>query len=145
MDCIAVLGRRLISSEPQPHRGELDHGEEVGGELVVAGSDASEVLKLGEEPLDQIALAVEPLAEAGFAAAVALRRDVGRGTLPLDQAADAVSVIGLVCQHDGMRAEMVEVRVGDLPVMRLSRCQAEPDREALRVDNDMDLGRESAA
>jgi hypothetical protein len=30
-----ILGRRLISSEPQPHRGELDHGEEVGGELVV--------------------------------------------------------------------------------------------------------------
>jgi hypothetical protein len=44
-----------------------------------------------------------------------------------------------------MRAEMVEERVGDLPVMRLSRCQAEPDREALRVDNDMNLGRESAA
>ena len=56
------LGRRLISSEPQPHRGELDHGEEVGGELVVAGSDAAEVLQLREKALDQVALAVEALA-----------------------------------------------------------------------------------
>jgi hypothetical protein len=40
---------------------------------------------------------------------------------------------------------MVKQCVGDLPVMRLSCRQAEPDREALRVDNDMDLGREPAA
>jgi hypothetical protein len=36
----------------------LDHGEEVGGELVVAGSDAAEMLQFGEEALDQVALAV---------------------------------------------------------------------------------------
>src|SRR2546430_8750921 len=88
------LGRRLISSEPQPHRGELDHGEEVGGELVVASSDAAEVLQLREEALDQVALAVEALAEAGFPAPVALGRD-GRGALVLDQLADAIGVIGL--------------------------------------------------
>jgi hypothetical protein len=41
----------------------LDHGEEVGGELVVAGSDAAEVLQLREEALDQIPLPVEALAE----------------------------------------------------------------------------------
>jgi hypothetical protein len=40
---------------------------------------------------------------------------------------------------------MVEQRVGDLPVVRLSGGQAEPDREALRVDDDVDLGREPAA
>ena len=58
----------------------------------------SEVLQLGEEPLDQVALAVEPLAEAGFPAPVALRRDVGRGALVLYQLTDAVSIIGLVGQ-----------------------------------------------
>jgi hypothetical protein len=139
-----VLGRRLISSEPQPHRGELDHGEEVGGELVVAGSDAAEVLQLREEALDQVALAVEALAEAGFPAPVALGRDVGRGALVLDQLADAIGVVGLIRQHDGSRDEMVEQRVGDLPVMRLPCRQAEPDREPLRVDDDVDLGREPA-
>jgi hypothetical protein len=40
---------------------------------------------------------------------------------------------------------VVEQRVGDLPVMCLPRRQAEPDRKALRVDDNMDLGRESAA
>jgi hypothetical protein len=44
-----------------------------------------------------------------------------------------------------MRAEMIEQRVGDLPVMRLPSGQAEPDREALRIDNDVDLRREPAA
>ena len=39
-----VLGFRLISAQPQAYCGELDHGEEVGGELVVAGGDAVEVL-----------------------------------------------------------------------------------------------------
>src|SRR5262245_1995843 len=81
-----VGGSALVQTKPR----ELDHGEEVGGELVVAGSDAAEVLQLREEALDQVALAVEALAEAGFPAPVALGRDVGRGALVLDQLADAI-------------------------------------------------------
>lgn len=122
----------------------MDHCEEVGGELVVAGSDAAEVLQLREEALDQVALAVEVLAEAGFTAPVALGRDVGRGALVLDQLTDAIGVVGLIRQHNGSRDEMVEQRVGDLPVMRLPCRQAEPDREPLRVDDDVDLAREPA-
>lgn len=86
----------------------MDHGEEVGGELIVAGCDPPEMLQLGEVALDQVALAIEPLAEARLPAAVALRRDVGRGTLVLNQLADAVRVIGFVGQHDRARTEMVE-------------------------------------
>ena len=103
------------------------------------------MLQLGEEALDKVALAVEPLAEAGLPFAVALWRYVGRGALVLDQLADAVGVVGLVRQDDGARAEMVEQPVGDLPVVRLPGGQAEPDWEALRVDDDVDLGREPAA
>ncbi|OWK22629.1 hypothetical protein AJ87_43155 [Rhizobium yanglingense] len=44
----------------------MDHSEEVGRELVVAGGDPAEVLQLGEEALDQIALAIKLLTEAGF-------------------------------------------------------------------------------
>ena len=40
---------------------------------------------------------------------------------------------------------MVEQRAGDLPVVRLSCCHAEPDREPLRVYDDVALGREPAA
>jgi hypothetical protein len=40
---------------------------------------------------------------------------------------------------------MVEERVGDLAVVRLPGGQAKPDWEALRIDDDVDLGREPAA
>jgi hypothetical protein len=40
---------------------------------------------------------------------------------------------------------VVEQRVGDPPIMRLPGGQAEPDREALRIDDDVDLGLEPAA
>lgn len=122
----------------------MHHSEEVRGKLVVAGGDATEVLQLGEEPLDQVALSVEVLAEAGFAAPVALWRDVGRSALILDQFADAVGVVGLVRQDNSVRAEVVEQRIDDLPVMRLPSGQAEPDREALRIDDDVDFDREPA-
>lgn len=123
----------------------MDHGEEVDGELVVSGGDPEEMLQLGEEALDQIAFSVEPLAEARLPAAVALRRDVGRGALFLNQLADAVGFIGFVGQHDSARTEMVEPGVGDLAVVGLPGRQGEPDREALRVDDDVDLGREPAS
>jgi hypothetical protein len=40
---------------------------------------------------------------------------------------------------------MTEEAIGDLAVVRLPCCQAEPDREALRIDDDVNLGREPAS
>ena len=40
---------------------------------------------------------------------------------------------------------MLEQPVDDLSVVRLPGGQANPDREALRVDDDVDLGREPAS
>ena len=40
---------------------------------------------------------------------------------------------------------MIEQAVYDLPVVRLPWGEAEPDREPLRIDDDVDLGREPAA
>ena len=98
----------------------MDHSEEVGGELVVAGCNAAEVLQLGEEPLDQITLAVEAIAKAGLPAPVALGWYIGRGTLVVYQFADAVGIVSLVRQHDHARPKMIEQSVSDLPVMGLS-------------------------
>jgi hypothetical protein len=58
--------------------------------------------------------------------------------------AEAVGVIGFV-DHDGVRAQLTEQRVGDFTVARLSCGQAEPDRQAFRVDDGVDLGCESAS
>ena len=123
----------------------MDHGEEVGGEFVISGGDTAEVLQLGEEPLDKIALAIEPFAEAWLPFPIGFCRDIRRGSLLLDQVTDAVSVIGFVRQHDSVGAEIVEQRVDGLPVMRLSCRQAEPDREPLRIDDCMDFGREPSS
>ena len=40
---------------------------------------------------------------------------------------------------------VLEQRVGGLPIVRLPGGQAEADRDALSVDDDVDLGREPAA
>jgi hypothetical protein len=71
-----ALGRRLINSQRQAHLGELNQGGEIGRAFVVAGGDLTEVLQLGEEALDDVALPGMPLAEAWPPAAVRLGRDV---------------------------------------------------------------------
>ncbi len=40
---------------------------------------------------------------------------------------------------------MIEQAVYDLPVVRLPCGKAEPDRETLRIDDDVDLGCEPAS
>jgi hypothetical protein len=40
----------------------------------------------------------------------------------LDQLPDAIRIVGLVCQHDGAWTKMIEQRVGDLSIIRLSGC-----------------------
>ncbi len=103
------------------------------------------MLQLGEEPFDQVSFAVEPLAEAGLPFAVASGWDVRGGALLLDQLADTIGVVRFVRKHDGARTKMIKQTVGDLAVMSLPSGQGEPDREPLRIDDNVDLGREAAA
>lgn len=105
----------------------------------------TEVLQLGEEALNQVTLVVEMLAEAGFPTPVALRWDVGRSALFLDQRPDAVSVIGFIGKDDGVWIELIKKLVGDLAVVRLPGGQAKPDWKSLRVDDRVDFGREAAS
>ncbi len=123
----------------------MDHGEEVLGQLIVAGSDPSEVLQLGEEALDQVLLAVEPCAEVGFRPPVSLGRDVRERALFAESRPDTVDIVCLVCEHDCSATNMVKQIVSGLPIMALSSGKAQPDWEALRVDNRVDFGREAAS
>jgi hypothetical protein len=68
--------------------------------LFVARGEAPEVLDAVKEALDAVARAVEHRAEAGFAATVNHRRDVGRRPGGLDLAEQPVGVIGLVGERD---------------------------------------------
>lgn len=122
----------------------MDHGEEIFGELVVSGGDTAEVLELAEEALDEVAFAVETLAEAGLPFAIGFGWDVGHRALRLYQVADAVGVISLVGQDDGMRRKLIQQLVCGGRIVGLARCQAEPDREPLGIDDRVDLGGEAA-
>jgi len=66
-----TLGHGLISAQPNLDGGELEHGEEVGAMLLVAGGDAAEVFDAIEEALDPVPFSVERLAETGFPAPMA--------------------------------------------------------------------------
>jgi hypothetical protein len=104
----------------------------------------AEVLQFAEEPLDQVALSVERPREAGFPLAIGLRRDVGNCTLILDQAADCIGVIGLVAKHDGSWRKSIEQLMSGRRIVRMAGAQANPDRQPLRIDERVDLGRETA-
>jgi len=123
----------------------LDHSQEIPGELVVAGGDAAEVLELAEEALNEVALAIEPFGEAELFFAVAFGGDVWGCTLLLNMVADAVGVVGLVGQDNDARGQPVEQLFRDLAIMGLSGRQADPDREPLGVDDDVDFRREAAS
>ena len=58
-----ILGRGLISAQPDANCGVFDHREVVGGELFVACCDAPELLEFVEEALNPITQAVENVTE----------------------------------------------------------------------------------
>lgn len=123
----------------------MDHGEEVSGELFVAGGDAPKVFEFAEEALDEVSFAIEPLGEAELFFSAALGGNVGSRALVLDLRPDAVGVVSLIGQDDDARGQSVEQPFSDRPVMGLSRRQTDPDREPLGVDDDVDLRRETAS
>ncbi len=120
----------------------MDHGEEVLGQLIVAGSNTPEVLELGEEAFDQVPLAVEPSAEVRFRPAVGLRWDIGECAPLAERRPDAVGIVCLIGQHYRSGTHMVEQAISSMTVMALPGGQAQPDREALPFDDRGDFCRE---
>ena len=71
-------------------------GEEVSGELVVSGGDATPVLEAAPEALDEVSGAVGVAVIGDRRVAAAGRRDDDFGALCLDGGADGVAVIASV-------------------------------------------------
>lgn len=99
------------------------------------------MLELAEEAFDQIAFAIEALAEAGFPFAIEFGRDVRHSALLFDQVTDAVGVIRLVGKNDGAWIEAIKQVICGGAVMCLPGGQA----EALRIDDGMDFRCEPAS
>jgi hypothetical protein len=56
-----------------------------------------------------------------------------------------VGIVSLIRQHDGVLAQMPEQAGGNRAVARLSRRQDQFERQAARIGERMDLGRQTAA
>lgn len=110
-----------------------------------AGGDGMEVLELVEEAFDQVAVSMEERAERGDAFAVPHGSDAGPCSACSQCRAHDVAVIGAVGKQDVPFAQAVEHIVGRASIMRLAFGQLDPDRQAERINECVDLGRQAAA
>jgi transposase len=91
-----LLGRALINAQPDSNCCQLDEGEIVGCEFVVASRNPTTLLDLIKEPFDQITSTVEVRAEADRPLAIPFWRNVGpRATLP-DKCPDPVGIVSTI-------------------------------------------------
>lgn len=119
--------------------------EERDAELVIAGGDAPVLLQFVEEPLDQVALPIEPFAEWIQRFSVGFIGDVGRCPLRLDRSAYPVGVVTLVGEHNGSPLEVLQQisRAGRIVILA-GRYQ-EAERAAFFVDERVDFRGEPAS
>ena len=103
------------------------------------------MLEFAEKALDEIAISIEERAERGNAFAVGHRLDAGPCAACSQVRAHRIAVVGAVAEEDIAFAKTVEHVGGAAPVMRLAFGQLEPDRQAKRIDQGVDFGRQAAA
>lgn len=138
------LGRGLISSDPEAGRGEQDGGEEVPGQLVETGCDASEVLQLVEEAFDQIALTVEFGGDWALDHPGPLRRDMRSAADGSDQVEYGSGVIAAIGDEIAIWSEALDELGNGSMVGGVAGRQRDSQRQALAVDDRIDLGTQSS-
>ena len=139
------LGHRLIKPHPDADCSQLYRREEVGVVLVEARGDGAKMLDPVEEALDAIAILVDARAERGRIGAMVERPDVGQRAGVDDFRPERVAVVAAIGQQDAVATEQPEHAFAGLAVVRLAFRQLEEDRQAVRVDDRVDLGRKPAA
>ena len=118
--------------------------EKVARGLLVAGGDAAKVFDGIEEPLDEVALAVEREVAVPFDLAVRFRRDHRLDGADFEALDEAVAVVSLVAEERfGLDLSRKRFCLGD--VMCLPAGETERQRISQGVDNGVDFRREPAA
>ena len=103
------------------------------------------MLELVEEAFDVVALAVESFGPSEALLAPDHVGNVGGSAARLDMGPQAIGIIGLVGDNDGVLAEAGQKRFGAGQIVGLARRDQDLDRPALVVDARMDFGREPSA
>ena len=102
------------------------------------------MLQFVEEPLDQIALAVDRRVDRALKPAVALGWNVRPPAEGGDEVEDGAGVIAAIRNQIATRGEPRD-QVGDGdPIMGLSRCKDDAERQSAVIDRDIDLGAQSS-
>ena len=112
--------------------------------LVEASGDGSKMLDPVEEPLDAISMLVDTCAEGGRIGAMVEGSDVRKGAGVRDLRPQHVAVVAAIGQQNTIGTEQPQHVLAGLSVVSLAFGQLEEDREAVRVDDCVDLGRKPA-
>jgi hypothetical protein len=119
-------------------------GKEISGELVVSCCDCAEVLEGVEEPLDEVAFAVEHEIACAWSLAVCLGRN-HRSDSAFGQSADErIGVVGLVTKQ-GVRLDIDDQRFRASQIMGLPCREHQLDRITKGIDEGVYFGSQSAA
>ena len=111
--------------------------------LFEAGRNTAELFEIAEEPFHEVALAIEIGRNTALDAHPALCRDVRFAAAvahQLDQSAAVITSVG----YDGAGRQGVEEERCSGLVGGLSGCDQQPDRQAILIDDGVDLGAQSA-
>lgn len=98
-----------------------------------------------EEPLDAVAQLVGALVEDGLRRAVVEGADVGSRALRRDPGSERVAVIAAISQQHALARQSDEHIFATPAVVGLTFRQLDRDREAVAIDDRVDLGRKPAA
>ena len=134
----------MSSVEEDGGAGELDAGEENLGELVVTRGDGAEMFELVEEPLDEIAFAVEGEVALARGFSVGFGWDDWDDRSSVEGADEGVGVEGLVGDQSA-GIDGFDERLSASQIVILARAEHHLDEIAEGVDERMNLGGQSAA
>jgi hypothetical protein len=101
------------------------------------------VLELAEEAFDQVSLTIDAAIDGSMDDALAGRRDVGLGAGRPDQFEQGIGIVASVGDDVAAFEAGQQLRRG-AQVVGLSGGQQEPDRQAIFVDDGVDLGAQSS-
>lgn len=121
----------------------MDHGCEAVVGLVAARCDATELLEITEEVLDQMTPSVHREIALDIVGPVGLGRDHRERAAVVEFLAQPVMVEALV-GDEGANLDPVEQRFGADAVVALARQQQETGQVAKRIDQGDDLGGQAA-
>ena len=122
----------------------MDACEEVSGGLFVAGCDGAKVLDVVEETFDEVALAIEREVALARRLAICPRRNDGLDAADFEMLDEAVAIIACVSE-DGCGFDSLGQDLSLRYVVNVSAGEAHRQRIAQRIDDGVNLGRQSSA